>query len=181
MVGGILLAPVGAAAVCSSRPNRSAACKANAPGGLVSTHRNNQTLARARSRTAVHVQAVSSPPRVSPPSVSLLPTVEDRPGDPRAVLGPLEAPSMACGRRTGSIPYFGDSETNPVLINDVARDAVAALGARDFIALPTADDPALLHLRGAMERGWRKVRAVSSSFKGVSPHSSNHRVILSPR
>jgi hypothetical protein len=44
------------------------------------------------------------------------------------VLGPVEAPSLACGRRHAGVPYFGNDETNPVLINDAARDAVRAAG-----------------------------------------------------
>ena len=51
------------------------------------------------------------------------------------VLGPLEAPSLACGRRHAAVPYFEGPEPREVLVaHDAARDAVLAARSRDFIS-----------------------------------------------
>lgn len=89
--------------------------------------------------------------------------------DAGAVLGPLDAPSLACGRRRAAVPYYNGPVGRPVFVNDVARDAIEAANARDFIALPRADDAAVLRLREAMEKGWTKNEAYGSGHAGMWP------------
>ena len=67
------------------------------------------------------------------------------------------------------MPYFENERTSPVLVNDAARDAVLAAGARDFIALPKADDAALVNLRDVLETGWREREPHGSGHAGLWP------------
>lgn len=76
---------------------------------------------------------------------------------------------MECGRRRASVPYFGNEQTNTVLVNDAARAVVEASDARDFIALPTADDPALVNMRRVLEAGWREMEPAGSGHAGLWP------------
>ena len=46
--------------------------------------------------------------------------------------------------------------------DDAARTAIREANARQFIALPRADDPALLELRAVIERGWQTHEAMGS-------------------
>jgi hypothetical protein len=145
----------------SARVARAVPLDASLHRGRVST-RAKRPFAPVRSRRlATGARCVATPPR-PPESRDAADVASD-------VLGPLEAPSLACGRRHAAVPYFEGPEPRDVLVNDAARDAVLAARSRDFIALPTADDPALVKLREVLEAGWRAHEPYGSGHAGLWP------------
>ena len=85
------------------------------------------------------------------------------------ILGPNDAPSLRCGARRAEVPYFGSPSDRAVLVNDAARDAIRAADAKSFIALPEADDPNLVALKEAMQKGWQKCEPLGSGSASAWP------------
>ncbi len=67
------------------------------------------------------------------------------------------------------MPYFGSPSDRAVLVNDAARDAIRAADAKSFIALPEADDPNLVALKEAMQKGWQKCEPLGSGSASAWP------------
>ena len=111
---------------------------------------------------------MATPPRApddaTPRDDARAPTPDATSADPSSddLVGPAEAPSLRCDRRGAAVPYFGAPSTRTVRVNDAARTAIREANARQFIALPRADDPALLELRAVIERGWQTHEAMGS-------------------
>jgi len=76
---------------------------------------------------------------------------------------------LSCGRRDAAVPYFDGPAPRPVLVNGAARAAVDAAAAADFVALPLADEPALVALRAALEAGWQKMEPLGTGHAGLWP------------
>ena len=81
----------------------------------------------------------------------------------------MKANGDACMNEMDETSHARVAPLHHVLVNDAARDAVIAAGARDFIALPTVDDPALVNLRSVLEAGWREMEPHGSGHAGMWP------------
>ena len=97
----------------------------------------------------------------------------DKPANekPRDLTKVIEKPPalLTCGERVATVPYYDGGVDRPVLINDAAREAIGSVNAKDFIALPTREDPALVHLRDVLESGWRRMEPQGSGHAGLWP------------
>ena len=97
----------------------------------------------------------------------------DKPANekPRDLTKVIEKPPalLTCGERVATVPYYDGGVDRKVLINDAAREAIGSVNAKDFIALPTREDPALVHLRDVLESGWRRMEPQGSGHAGLWP------------
>ena len=121
--------------------------------------RNPRRIVRDVGRRAIAARAVATPPRESPSSSS-----SDR------LIAPAESPSLDCGARVASVPYFDGAVSARCLVNDAARAAIESARAGDYVALPRADDPALLRVREVIQgKSWTKNEALGSGAAGEWP------------
>ena len=114
------------------------------------------TRTSSRSRPAVPTRAVATDKPAS-----------DRPSLTKIIEKPPAL--LSRGERTAAVPYYDGAVDRPVLINDAAREAIASSAAKDFIALPTREDPALVRLRDVLEKGWRVMEPTGSGHAGLWP------------
>ena len=125
-------------------------------------------ISKNAARRTIAPRAVATPPREDAASnrESSGRESKTRQGNP---LGPNDAPSLRCGARRAEVPYFGSPSDRVVLVNDAARDAVRAADARSFVALPEAEEPNLVALKEAMQKGWQKCEPLGSGSASAWP------------
>ena len=127
--------------------------------------------ARASSVVGVSTRLTRTSGR-SRPAVPTRAVATDKPASDRPSLTKIiEKPPalLSRGERTAAVPYYDGAVDRPVLINDAAREAIASSAAKDFIALPTREDPALVRLRDVLEKGWRVMEPTGSGHAGLWP------------
>ena len=138
----------------------------------VSARAASNRTSRARASSVVGVSTRLRTSRRSRPAVPTSAVATDKPASDRPSLTKIiEKPPalLSRGERTAAVPYYDGAVDRPVLINDAAREAIASSAAKDFIALPTREDPALVRLRDVLEKGWRVMEPTGSGHAGLWP------------